>query len=79
MFPIEAFRGTLERFIGILRSLEIRHHLTGGVVSVAWGDPSQLAEICIESFLSPPVPQDDNVPVKNSQKTFVHFHRRHLI
>jgi hypothetical protein len=39
MFPIEAFRGTLERFIGILRSLEIRHHLTGGVVSVAWGEP----------------------------------------
>ena len=31
MFPIEAFRVTVERFIGILRSLEIRHHLTGGV------------------------------------------------
>lgn len=36
-------------------------------------------KICIESFLCPPVSQDDNVPVKNSQKTFVHFHGRHLI
>lgn len=47
MFPIEAFRGTVERFIGILRSLEIRHHLTGGVVSVAWGEPRLTQDIDI--------------------------------
>ncbi len=41
MFPIEAFRGTVERFIGILISLGIRHHLTG-VVSVAWGECREL-------------------------------------
>lgn len=47
MFPIEAFRGTVERFIGILRSLGIRHHLTGGVVSVAWGEPRLTQDIDI--------------------------------
>lgn len=47
MFPIEAFRGTVERFIEILRSLEIRHHLTGGVVSVIWGEPRLTQDIDI--------------------------------
>lgn len=47
MFPIEAFRGTVERFIGILKSLGIRHHLTGGVVSVAWGEPRMTQDIDI--------------------------------
>jgi hypothetical protein len=47
MFPIEAFRGTVERFIGILKSLEIRHHLTGGVVSVVWGEPRMTQDIDI--------------------------------
>ncbi|MFM8476010.1 MAG: hypothetical protein ACKOEO_09455 [Planctomycetaceae bacterium] len=47
MFPIEAFRGTVERFIGILKSLKIRHHLTGGVVSVAWGEPRMTQDIDI--------------------------------
>lgn len=47
MFPIEAFRGTVERFIGILKSLKIRHHLTGGVVSVAWGEPRLTQDIDI--------------------------------
>lgn len=47
MFPVEAFRGTVERFIGILTSLGIRHHLTGGVVSVAWGNPRLTQDIDI--------------------------------
>ena len=47
MFPIEAFRATLERFTGILRSLRIRHHLTGGIVSVAWGEPRLTQDIDI--------------------------------
>jgi len=47
MFPPEAFRGTVERFTGILRSLGIRHHLTGGVVSVAWGEPRLTQDVDI--------------------------------
>jgi len=47
MFPIEAFRGTVKRFTGILTSLEIRHHLTGGVISIAWGEPRMTQDIDI--------------------------------
>ena len=47
MFPTEAFRGTVERFIAILKALEIRHYLTGGVVSVAWGEPRLAQDIDI--------------------------------
>ncbi|MEI7700183.1 MAG: nucleotidyl transferase AbiEii/AbiGii toxin family protein [Planctomycetia bacterium] len=47
MYPIETFRVTVERFIGILRSLGIRHHLTGGIVSVAWGEPRLTQDIDI--------------------------------
>jgi hypothetical protein len=47
MFPIEVFRGTVERFTGILTSLEIRHHLTGGIISVAWGEPRMTQDIDI--------------------------------
>lgn len=45
MFPIEAFREPVERFVTILKSLDIRHHLTGGVVSVAWGEPRLTQDI----------------------------------
>ena len=47
MFPIEAFREPVERFVAILRLLDIRHHLTGGVVSVAWGEPRLTQDIDI--------------------------------
>jgi hypothetical protein len=47
MFPTEAFRGTVERFIASLKALEIRHYLTGGVVSVAWGEPRLTQDIDI--------------------------------
>ena len=47
MLPTEAFRGTVERFIAILKAFEIRHHLTGGVVSVAWGEPRLTQDIDI--------------------------------
>ena len=39
MFPIESFRETTQRLAAVLQSLNIRFHLTGGVVSVAWGEP----------------------------------------
>jgi hypothetical protein len=47
VFPIEAFREPVERFVAILRLLDIRHHLTGGVVSVAWGEPRLTQDIDI--------------------------------
>jgi hypothetical protein len=47
MFPPEAFRGTVDRFTAILRSPGIRHHLTGGVVSVAWGEPRLTQDVDI--------------------------------
>jgi hypothetical protein len=47
VFPIEAFREPVERFVNILKSLDIRHHLTGGVVSVAWGEPRLTQDIDI--------------------------------
>lgn len=61
MFPIEAFRGTVERFIGILKSLGVRHHLTGGVVSVAWGEPSGFADMICSSASSTTVTTIDPV------------------
>jgi hypothetical protein len=39
MFPIEAFRTTLEKIINILQALQIRFHLTGGVTSIAYCEP----------------------------------------
>lgn len=57
MYPIEAFRGTVERFISILKALGIRHHLTGGVVSVAWGEPRMTQDIDIVIDRAGVVPQ----------------------
>ncbi len=45
MFPIESFRKTLLKIVEILRSLEIPFHLTGGVTSVAYGEPTGLSEL----------------------------------
>ena len=39
MFPIESFRETTQRLAAVLQALQVRFHLTGGVVSVAWGEP----------------------------------------
>jgi len=47
VFPIESFREPVERFVAILKSLDIRHHLTGGIVSVAWGEPGLTQDIDI--------------------------------
>jgi hypothetical protein len=51
VFPIEAFRATLEKAISILRSQDIRFHLTGGVTSITYGEPrmTQDVDIVIES------------------------------
>jgi len=39
MFPAETFRDTLTRLVEILHRQGIRFHLTGGVTSIAYGEP----------------------------------------
>ena len=45
MFPIESFQTTVTRFVDILRQHSIRFHLTGGITSVAWGEPRMTQDI----------------------------------
>jgi Nucleotidyl transferase AbiEii toxin, Type IV TA system len=47
MFPIDAFRTTLEKIIEILRIHKIKFHLTGGVTSIAYGEPRLTQDIDI--------------------------------
>jgi len=47
MFPVEIFRSTLGRFASILNQHEIRFHLTGGITTVAWGEPRMTQDIDI--------------------------------
>jgi len=47
VFPVEAFRPTLEKIIFILQRHQIRFHLTGGVTSVAYGEPRMTQDIDI--------------------------------
>lgn len=45
MFPAEIFRDTLSRLIGILAACAVRYHLTGGITSVAYGEPRMTQDI----------------------------------
>jgi hypothetical protein len=45
MFPVEAFQDTVGKLAGILDSLGIRFHLTGGVTSVLYGEPRLTQDI----------------------------------
>lgn len=45
MFPAEIFRDTLSRLIGILVACAVRYHLTGGITSVAYGEPRMTQDI----------------------------------
>ncbi|MEM9413256.1 MAG: nucleotidyl transferase AbiEii/AbiGii toxin family protein [Planctomycetota bacterium] len=47
MFPIESFRASLLKIVAILQQLEIPFHLTGGVTSVAYGEPRLTQDIDI--------------------------------
>ena len=47
MFPIEAFRATLERAICLFEEHGIRFHLTGGIASVYYGEPRMTQDIDI--------------------------------
>lgn len=39
MYPAEIFRDTLSRLLVILTNHKVRFHLTGGITSVAYGEP----------------------------------------
>lgn len=45
MFPAETFRNTLARLATILGDHGIRFHLTGGVTSIAYGEPRMTQDI----------------------------------
>lgn len=47
MFPAEIFRKTLSRLIEILTRHGVRFHLTGGITSVAYGEPRMTQDIDI--------------------------------
>ncbi len=63
MFPVEAFRESLERLVTLLRACRVRFYLTGGAAAVAYGDPRMTQDIdlvldgvslseCLPAFLT---------------------------
>jgi len=47
VFPIDAFRETLCKATDIFQSLEIRFHLTGGIATIAYGEPRMTQDVDI--------------------------------
>jgi hypothetical protein len=47
VFPVDAFRATLAKVIALLEKHEIRFHLTGGVTSIAYGEPRLTQDVDI--------------------------------
>ena len=47
MYPAEIFRDTLSRLLEILTRHGVRFHLTGGITSVAYGEPRMTQDIDI--------------------------------
>lgn len=45
MFPAETFRDTLARLAAILDRLGVRFHLTGGVSTIAYGEPRMTQDV----------------------------------
>jgi hypothetical protein len=45
MFPVDVFQSTLSKLTKILRSHEIRFHLTGGLTGAAYGEPRMTQDI----------------------------------
>jgi len=45
VYPPDVFRGTLVRLLDVFERLGVRCHLTGGVVSVAYGEPRMTQDI----------------------------------
>ena len=47
MFPVESFRQTIGKCVAILERRSIRFHLTGGITTVAYGEPRMTQDIDI--------------------------------
>ena len=45
MYPAEIFRDTLSRLLVFLTNHKVRFHLTGGITSVAYGEPRMTQDI----------------------------------
>lgn len=45
MLPAEGFRPTLSRLVAVLDRFRIRFHLTGGITSVAYGEPRMTQDL----------------------------------
>jgi hypothetical protein len=63
MYPAEIFRDTLSRLFAILTRHTVRFHLTGGITSVAYGEPRMTQDIdivvdnpalsrCLDAFIA---------------------------
>jgi len=63
MYPAEIFRDTLSRLLAVLTRHAVRFHLTGGITSVAYGEPRMTQDIdlvvdnpalarCLDAFLA---------------------------
>jgi hypothetical protein len=62
MFPPDIFRHTLTRLVAILRHHGVRFHLTGGITSVAYGEPRMTQDIDVVV---------DNVQLSRAADAFV--------
>jgi Nucleotidyl transferase AbiEii toxin, Type IV TA system len=62
MFPPDIFRHTLTRLVAILRQNGVRFHLTGGIASVAYGEPRMTQDIDVVV---------DNVPLSRAADAFM--------
>ena len=47
MFPVDAFRSTIQKLVSILEQLGIRYHLTGGLTTIYYGEPRLTQDIDI--------------------------------
>lgn len=45
MFPAETFRDTLAKLAAILQQFHVRFHLTGGVSTIAYGEPRMTQDV----------------------------------
>jgi Nucleotidyl transferase AbiEii toxin, Type IV TA system len=47
MFPLEAFQNTLSKIVAIFERHSIHFHLTGGITSIAYGEPRMTQDVDI--------------------------------
>lgn len=54
MFPVEAIQRTIDKFVQIASAIELPFHLTGGLISSAYGEPrlTQYIDIVVSPAVS---------------------------